>query len=314
MTSASVDVPTRRVDLRFAGTAAQNRVTVTFRIILAIPQFIVLYFLCIAAFVVAVIGWFAALFTGELPRVRAHLPERDHPLGDTRERLLVPLDRRLPAFLARRRGLPGADGPARAWALNRVVRALPHHPGHPGVRLLPDRPVRAHGPVALRHVVRRLRHREMPPSLYAHLHGPAALPGPPQRVAHHDHVGVRLGNAGRLGSGRHRLYAPSAPFVPPAGAAPASTAAVPGAPAPPTRRRPTVLLPVSARRQVPTPPPAGHRASTPPVWPPPQPAPKSVAPRVPCPRRRRGSARPPSAEAPRPPRTARPARVRPGPG
>ena len=38
-----------------------------FRIILAIPQFIVLYILVIAAFFVLVIGWFAALFTGRLP-------------------------------------------------------------------------------------------------------------------------------------------------------------------------------------------------------------------------------------------------------
>src|ERR1700734_2613095 len=67
MTSASMAVPTRRVDMWYAGTAAQSRVTVIFRIILAIPQFIVLFFLGIAAFVVAVIGWFAALVTGELP-------------------------------------------------------------------------------------------------------------------------------------------------------------------------------------------------------------------------------------------------------
>jgi hypothetical protein len=67
MTSASMAVPTRRVDMWYAGTAPQSRVTVIFRIILAIPQFIVLFFLGIAAFVVAVIGWFAALVTGELP-------------------------------------------------------------------------------------------------------------------------------------------------------------------------------------------------------------------------------------------------------
>ncbi len=51
----------------FAGTAAQNRWTVAFRIILAIPQFIVLYILFIAYFFVMMIGWFAALFTGRLP-------------------------------------------------------------------------------------------------------------------------------------------------------------------------------------------------------------------------------------------------------
>src|ERR1700677_1591695 len=67
MTSAWVAVPSRRVDMWYAGTAPQSRGTVIFRIILAIPQFIVLIFLGIAAFVVAVIGWFAALVTGQLP-------------------------------------------------------------------------------------------------------------------------------------------------------------------------------------------------------------------------------------------------------
>jgi hypothetical protein len=55
------------IEVGFAGPAAQRRVTVFFRLILAIPQFIVLYVLVIAAEIVAVIGWFAALFTGRLP-------------------------------------------------------------------------------------------------------------------------------------------------------------------------------------------------------------------------------------------------------
>lgn len=67
MTNAPMVVPARRVEMWFSGTAAQNRWTVAFRIILAIPQFIVLYILVIASFFVLVIGWFAALFTGRLP-------------------------------------------------------------------------------------------------------------------------------------------------------------------------------------------------------------------------------------------------------
>jgi hypothetical protein len=47
--------------------ARQRRLTVFFRLLLLIPQYIVLYVLGIAAFVVAVIGWFAALVTGRLP-------------------------------------------------------------------------------------------------------------------------------------------------------------------------------------------------------------------------------------------------------
>src|SRR5215469_10100058 len=51
----------------FAGPAPQSRLTVAFRVILAIPQFIVVWALTIAAEVLAIIGWFAALFTGRLP-------------------------------------------------------------------------------------------------------------------------------------------------------------------------------------------------------------------------------------------------------
>ena len=67
MTDAAMATPTRRVDMWYAGTAPQRRLTVAFRIILVIPQIIVLYFLAIATFFVAVIAWFAALFMGRLP-------------------------------------------------------------------------------------------------------------------------------------------------------------------------------------------------------------------------------------------------------
>jgi hypothetical protein len=50
-----------------AGPARQQRLTVLFRILLAIPHYFVLYFLGIAAGVVTFIGWWAALFTGLLP-------------------------------------------------------------------------------------------------------------------------------------------------------------------------------------------------------------------------------------------------------
>lgn len=45
----------------------QRRLTVLFRVILLIPQFIVVWALSIAASVVTVIGWFAALVLGRLP-------------------------------------------------------------------------------------------------------------------------------------------------------------------------------------------------------------------------------------------------------
>jgi hypothetical protein len=46
----------------------RNRLTAFFRVILAIPHFIILFFLAIALFVIVIIVWFAALFTGSVPR------------------------------------------------------------------------------------------------------------------------------------------------------------------------------------------------------------------------------------------------------
>ena len=53
--------------LAFRGPASQNRLTVLVRIILAIPQLIVLWALSIAAEVVVIVCWFAALVLGRLP-------------------------------------------------------------------------------------------------------------------------------------------------------------------------------------------------------------------------------------------------------
>jgi uncharacterized protein DUF4389 len=51
----------------FAGSAPQSRLTVLLRIFMVIPQLVVLWLLGIAAMVIAIIGWFGALFTGRLP-------------------------------------------------------------------------------------------------------------------------------------------------------------------------------------------------------------------------------------------------------
>ena len=55
----------------FAGPAAQSRLTVLIRLLMAIPHLIVLWALAIAAYVIVIIGWFAALFTGRLPAFAA---------------------------------------------------------------------------------------------------------------------------------------------------------------------------------------------------------------------------------------------------
>ncbi len=66
--SASAVTPTPLpLYLRAEGPAERNRGTALIRILMVIPQYIVLFFVGIAAFVVVVIGWFAALITGELP-------------------------------------------------------------------------------------------------------------------------------------------------------------------------------------------------------------------------------------------------------
>ena len=60
------------VQVAVAGAPRQRRVTVAFRLILAIPHLFVLYFLAIAAGVVVFIGWWGALFTGRLPDFAAN--------------------------------------------------------------------------------------------------------------------------------------------------------------------------------------------------------------------------------------------------
>ncbi|UFS96941.1 DUF4389 domain-containing protein [Nocardia huaxiensis] len=60
-------VPEPTVELDVFTPPTQRRWTVLIRLILAIPQLIVVWALGLAATVVAIIGWFAALFTGALP-------------------------------------------------------------------------------------------------------------------------------------------------------------------------------------------------------------------------------------------------------
>ena len=59
--------PAVGVDFRRDAIGGTSRVTVLFRLLLVIPHLIVLYGVGIAAFVVTVVAWFAALFTGRVP-------------------------------------------------------------------------------------------------------------------------------------------------------------------------------------------------------------------------------------------------------
>jgi hypothetical protein len=55
------------VQLVAAGPVKQRRLTVAFRLILVIPHIFALFFVNLAGFAVAFLGWWAALFTGRLP-------------------------------------------------------------------------------------------------------------------------------------------------------------------------------------------------------------------------------------------------------
>jgi hypothetical protein len=49
-------------------TGPRDRLSVGFRVFLAIPHFILLVFLCIAWWIVSIVAWLMILFTGEYPR------------------------------------------------------------------------------------------------------------------------------------------------------------------------------------------------------------------------------------------------------
>jgi Domain of unknown function (DUF4389) len=51
----------------FAGPAPQSRLSVLFRAFMVIPHLFILWALAVAAYVIAMIGWFGALFSGRLP-------------------------------------------------------------------------------------------------------------------------------------------------------------------------------------------------------------------------------------------------------
>lgn len=56
------------VGVSFEGPGPQRRLTVAFRIILAIPHFLYAWVLGVVAILAMIVGWFVALFTGRLPR------------------------------------------------------------------------------------------------------------------------------------------------------------------------------------------------------------------------------------------------------
>jgi len=277
-------VPTRRVDMWYAGTAQQSRVTVIFRIILAIPQFIVLFFLGIAAFVVAVIGWFAALVTGQLPEL-AHTFLGGVIRWEIRvSAYMFLLTDAYPPFSLEdvdypvRTILPARGPLNRVSVFFRIILVIPAGVFAQIVEYGLTAPL-----LFVMWIVVIVTGR-MPPSLYdtyssllrylARLHAWFSMVTseyawgmlgdfvPPSPAAPPPPFGAVSGSA--------QAAPPPPPPPPPVplGGAPASPASPPPPPAQPFAYPQTV-----GGEQVPTPPPDGGATSTPPGWPPPQPPP-----------------------------------------
>ncbi len=269
MTDASVVMPSRRVEMWFAGTTAQNRWTVAFRIILAIPQLIVLSILFIAFLFVLVIGWFAALFTGRLPewahtflgglirwyaRVGAYLfllTDRYPPFSfDDEEYPVRPI-------------LPGRGPLNRVSVFFRVILAVPAAVFYQIVEYGLTAPL-----LFFMWIVVLFR-GTMPPALYDAY---AALLR--YQVRFHSWFSMVTSEYawGMLGD-----FVPPPPAAAPPPAAtsswPTLPTAIPPAPTPPTQ---PFAYPSMPGEQGATPEP--EDAPAPPVWPPPQPAPTTGAP------------------------------------
>jgi hypothetical protein len=86
------------VVVSFEGPGPQRRATVAFRIILAVPHLVFLYVLQIVASVVAVISWFAALFTARVPEGLASFNARVVQYGSRVYGYCLFLTDRYPSF------------------------------------------------------------------------------------------------------------------------------------------------------------------------------------------------------------------------
>ncbi|MEV0531962.1 DUF4389 domain-containing protein [Kitasatospora sp. NPDC050463] len=98
----------------------QNRLTVLVRILLLIPQFIVLWALSVVAFFVTVIGWFGALFLGRLPGFAADYLSGYVPYETRVNAYLMLTHDRYPPFAFRTPGYP-VQVELRPGELNRLA-------------------------------------------------------------------------------------------------------------------------------------------------------------------------------------------------
>ena len=283
MTNPSMAMPSRRVELEFAATADQNRVTVLFRIILAIPQIIILYFLFIAAFFVVVIGWFGALFTGQLPRWAYTYLSGVIRWSTRVGAYLFLLTDQYPPFSFEdlaypvRPILPESGPLNRVTVLFRIFVAIPAFVFYQIVQNGLTFPLL----IVMWFVV--LITGRMPPSLYdpymALLRYEIRFHAWFSMITSEYAWGM-MGDTAAVSTG----YTPP-PFVPP-GAPSSDPAAPPNAPpaAPPGAQPPVqppaqpYAYPSASGEQAATPPPESGSAAPPPAWPSPQPPPSPGAP------------------------------------
>ncbi len=278
MTNASMSMPTRRVEMWFSGTApaaagdrglpAHPRHPAVLRAVL--PG--------IAGFFVAVIGWFAALFTGRLPDF-AH----NYLSGLVRWEIRVNayvllLTDQYPPFsfddvdYPVRPILPAPGQLNRVAVLFRIILAVPAAV----FAQIVDYGLTVPLIIAMWVVV--IVTGRMPPTLYTDLRRVGALPGPLPFVVQHAHVGVRLGHVRRLRPAASRprrrrrsarspaqgRSAAAATATASRGLRPARTPAGPAAGA-------AVLVPVDRRADGDTPGVPRGRPAGPSGWSPPQP-------------------------------------------
>ena len=90
-----------RVTFKADYVEKRSRLTTFFRLLLAIPHIIFLYFYGLAAGVLVIVAWFALLFTGRYPQGMYDFVARLAALLDAGLRLPVAAHRRVPAVLGR---------------------------------------------------------------------------------------------------------------------------------------------------------------------------------------------------------------------
>ena len=215
MTDASMAMPTRRVEMLYAGTAPQNRLTVAFRIILAIPQFIVLYFLFIAVFFVRGDRVVRRAVHGPAAPMGPHLPRAAWSAGPPASgAYMFLLTDRYPPFsfddveYPARPILPDRGPLNRVSVFFRIILAIPA-----GVFL----EIVLNGltfPLLLVMWFVVLVTGSMPPALYDRVRGLLRYQVRFHAWFVHAHLGVRLGHAGRPASRSDTGYTPP-PFAAP---------------------------------------------------------------------------------------------------